>query len=167
MQITEIRMFVCDELRLKATLSLTFGEVFVVKGVKIIDGRQGMFVAMPSRKTDGGFEDICHPVTAAYREYVEDEVLRAYARETGTPYEEIQARRRRSPGPPRAAGSDEGPTSGSEHRSAGEPSPSGTEPPGDHPESLHSNDTGADPTSRPNRRPLGDSEGDGGPHPGS
>lgn len=97
MQITEIRMFVCDEPRLKATLSLTLGGVFVVKGVKIIDGRQGMFVAMPSRKTDGGFEDICHPVTAEFRQRLEDEVFREYARATGSALDSIEARRRRSP----------------------------------------------------------------------
>ena len=96
MQITEIRMFVCDEPRLKATLSLILGGVFVVKGAKIIDGRQGMFVAMPSRKTDGGFEDICHPVTAEFREQIEDEVFREYARVTHVPFETIQARRRRN-----------------------------------------------------------------------
>lgn len=95
MRITEIRMFVCDEIRLRATLTLTFEGVFVVKGVKIIDGRHGMFVAMPSRRTNGGFEDICHPVNTDFREYVETEVLREYARIMNVPFAEIEARRRR------------------------------------------------------------------------
>lgn len=131
-------MFVCDELRLKATLSLTFNEVFVVKGVKIIDGRQGMFVAMPSRKTEGGFEDICHPVSTAYRDYVENEIFLCYARQTGIPIEEIQARRRISP-----------------------------EPGTGHPRSGNRIDDNHGEHSRPPRRPRGDSEGSGGSHPES
>lgn len=121
MQITEIRMFVCDEPRLKATLSLILGGVFVVKGVKIIDGRQGMFVAMPSRKTDGGFEDICHPVTAEFREQIEDEVFREYARATRVPFETIQARRRRSPTHSDRHDADEGESESDPGRGSAEP----------------------------------------------
>jgi stage V sporulation protein G len=163
MQITEIRMFVCDELRLKATLSVTFGGVFVVKGVKIIDGRQGMFVAMPSRKTEGGFEDICHPVSTSYRNYVEDQVLEAYARETGIPFAEIQARRRRSPAsPPPADPSDDHPA-GPESRVSREPRPKDPAASSD----AQSSQTDPGRGSRPDRRPLGDPEGDGGSHPDS
>lgn len=145
MQITEVRLFVCDEPRLKATLSLTFGGAFVVKGVKIIDGRHGLFVAMPSRRTDGGFEDICHPVTPEYREYLELEVLRAYAEHTGQSLDDILARRR-SPGedpedPPRS------------RRGA----PRSSQPP---PSSRTPRDPG-----RPERRPEGDRSGESDAHP--
>jgi stage V sporulation protein G len=81
MRITEIRMFLCDDPKLKATLSLTLEDAFVIKGVKVIEGRQGLFLAMPSRrKDDGTYEDICHPVNKETRVYFEQTVL-AYYRE--------------------------------------------------------------------------------------
>lgn len=146
MHITEIRLFVCDEPRLKATMSLTFGGAFVVKGVKIIDGRHGLFVAMPSRRTEGGFEDICHPVTAEYRDYLELEVLRAYAEHIGRPLDEILARRR-SPGDD----PDEAPRG---HRGGPPPAPSTS------PAARPPRDPG-----RPERRPDGDRDGDPERHP--
>lgn len=79
MRITEIRMFLCDDPKLKATLSLTLEDQFVIKGVKVIEGRQGLFLAMPSRrKDDGSYEDICHPVNKETRDYFESEVIEHY-----------------------------------------------------------------------------------------
>lgn len=79
MRITEIRMFLCDDPKLKATLSLTLEDQFVIKGVKVIEGRQGLFLAMPSRrKDDGTYEDICHPVNKETRDYFEREVIEHY-----------------------------------------------------------------------------------------
>ncbi|MCA9727554.1 MAG: SpoVG family protein [Candidatus Eisenbacteria bacterium] len=79
MKITEIRMFLCDDTKLKATLSLTLEDQFVIKGIKVIEGRQGLFLAMPSRrKEDGTYEDICHPVNKETRDYFEQTVLEHY-----------------------------------------------------------------------------------------
>lgn len=81
MRITEIRMYRCGEPRLKATVTVTLGDAFVVKGIKVILGRQGLFLAMPSRrKDDGTYEDICHPINHETREYFESVILGEYRR---------------------------------------------------------------------------------------
>lgn len=100
MDITEIRMFLCNEPRLKATLSVTFDDVFVVKGVKVIQGKHGLFVAMPSRKAESSFEDVCHPVNRRFRELLEDTVMREYSKLSGVPFDEVERMMRDS----RAAG---------------------------------------------------------------
>ena len=68
--------------RLKALATMTLNGAFVVRGLKIIDGPAGLFVAMPSRKRpDGQFQDVAHPINTETRRRVEDVVLAEYQRE--------------------------------------------------------------------------------------
>ena len=82
MEITEVRLTLRNEERLKAFVSITFDNAFVVRGLKVIDGNTGVFVAMPSRRRkDGEFRDIAHPINNATREMIEDAVLAEYERQ--------------------------------------------------------------------------------------
>ena len=82
MEITEVRVNVQDEEVLKAFVSITFDDEFVVRGLKVIQGADGRFVAMPARKKrDGSFQDIAHPINRETREYLEKVVLAAYDQE--------------------------------------------------------------------------------------
>jgi len=84
MEITEIRMFIVDDGKLKATLSTTFDDEFVVKGIKVIEGRNGVFVAMPSRRKENGeFDDIAHPINKKFRTKLQVAVLEEYRRLRG------------------------------------------------------------------------------------
>ena len=81
MQITDIRVKkVQGEGKLKAYVSVTFDTCFVVHNMKVIDGKSGVFVAMPSRKTNKGeFKDVAHPITIDFRASLQDAILAAYA----------------------------------------------------------------------------------------
>jgi stage V sporulation protein G len=82
MEITEVRLTLRDEEKLKAFVSITFDNAFVVRGLKVIDGNTGMFVAMPSRRRkDGEFRDIAHPINNETRRMIEDAVLAEYRRQ--------------------------------------------------------------------------------------
>ncbi len=82
MEITEIRVTLRDEERLKGFANVTFDEAFVVRGMKIIQGNNGFFVSMPSRKRpDGTYQDIAHPVSKDMRQTIEMKVLEAYEAE--------------------------------------------------------------------------------------
>jgi stage V sporulation protein G len=82
MEITEVRLTLRDEERLKAFVSITFDDAFVIRGLKVIDGNTGLFVAMPSRRRkDGEFRDIAHPINNATREMIEDAVMGEYRRQ--------------------------------------------------------------------------------------
>lgn len=79
MEITEVRLTLREEDRLKAFVSITFDNAFVVRGLKVIDGNTGLFVAMPSRRgKDGTFRDIAHPINNEARTMIEDAVLAQY-----------------------------------------------------------------------------------------
>ncbi len=79
MEITEARVTLWDEARLKGFANVTFDNVFVVRGMKIIKGNAGFFVAMPSRKRlDGTYQDVAHPVNREMRRMLEEKVLEAY-----------------------------------------------------------------------------------------
>jgi len=81
-EITEIRVTLRDEERLKGFANVTFDDAFVVRGMKIIQGNTGYFVAMPSRKRpDGSHQDIAHPVNGEMRKLIEERVLAAYEAE--------------------------------------------------------------------------------------
>jgi stage V sporulation protein G len=83
LEITEVRVTLRDEDKLRAFVSITLNDCFVVRGLKIIQGTNGMFVAMPSRKrADGQFQDVAHPINSDMRSRMEDIILREYARET-------------------------------------------------------------------------------------
>jgi len=82
MEITEVRLTLRSEDRLKAFVSITFDNAFVVRGLKVIDGNTGLFVAMPSRRRkDGEFRDIAHPINNETRQMIEDAVLSEYRRQ--------------------------------------------------------------------------------------
>ncbi len=79
MEITEVRVTLWDETMLKGFANVTFDNVFVVCGMKIIKGHSGFFVAMPSRKRPNGtYQDVAHPVNREMRRMLEEKVLEAY-----------------------------------------------------------------------------------------
>ncbi len=83
MQITDIKVRkLMEEGRLRAVVSVTIGDEIAIHDLKVIEGPQRLFVAMPSRRETGGiFRDIVHPITPAARKQLEDAVLSAYQRE--------------------------------------------------------------------------------------
>jgi len=81
MKITEVRIRKVkkDDSKLKAVASITIDDVFVVHDIKVIDGDQGNFIAMPSRKTpDGEYKDIVHPLNTETREMIRNIILAEY-----------------------------------------------------------------------------------------
>ena len=84
MKITEVRVSLRDDAKLKAFASITLENSFVIRGLKIIEGKTGTFVAMPSRKRkDGEYQDIAHPINNDARDEMERIVLAEYEREKG------------------------------------------------------------------------------------
>ena len=82
MEITEVRVTLRDEDKLKAFANVTFDQEFVIRGLKVINGNSGYFVSMPSRRRpDGSHHDIAHPINVAMREKIEKAVLAAYEEE--------------------------------------------------------------------------------------
>ena len=80
MNITDVRIRkITTEGKLKAIVSITFNEEFVIHDIKVIEGQNGLFIAMPSRKTpDGEFKDIAHPINSATREKIQKAILDEY-----------------------------------------------------------------------------------------
>ena len=80
MQITDVRLRkVNSENRMKAVASVTFDNEFVIHDIKVIESQNGLFIAMPSRKTPNGeFKDIAHPINAETREKIQASILEAY-----------------------------------------------------------------------------------------
>lgn len=80
MQITDVRIRkVNAEGKMKAVVSVTFDNEFVVHDIKVIEGQEGLFIAMPSRKTpDGEFKDIAHPINSSTRERLQESILQEY-----------------------------------------------------------------------------------------
>ena len=80
MQISEIRIRkVTAEGKLKAYVTITFDGCFVIHNVKIIEGKTGLFIAMPSRKTSTGeYKDVAHPITPEFRTELQDKILAEY-----------------------------------------------------------------------------------------
>ncbi|MCD8019428.1 MAG: septation regulator SpoVG, partial [Clostridiales bacterium] len=80
MQITDIRIRrISKEGKMKAVVSITFDNAFVVHDIKVIEGEKGLFIAMPSRKAaDGEYRDIAHPINSETRDSVQNMVLRKY-----------------------------------------------------------------------------------------
>ncbi len=82
MKITEIRVSLRDDDKLKAFVSMTLDGCFVIRGMKIISGNKGLFVAMPSRrKPDGTYQDLAHPINNQTRRWIEEEILEKYNQE--------------------------------------------------------------------------------------
>jgi len=79
MQITEIVVYPVNEEKLKAYVTLTFDNCFVVRDLKVIKAQKGYFVAMPNKKRkDGIIRDIAHPLNQEMRDYIETQVLDKY-----------------------------------------------------------------------------------------
>lgn len=79
MEITEVSINLRDEERLKAFANITLDDVFVIRGLKVINGNKGLFVCMPSRKmNDGTYRDIAHPITNEFRVKMEKVILDEY-----------------------------------------------------------------------------------------
>ncbi len=96
MEITEVRVFPVNEEKLKAYVTITLDDCFVVRDLKVIHGNTGLFIAMPAkRRKDGTFKDIAHPLNSETRERLERTILAEYEREL-----------RKSAGSPRATGTD-------------------------------------------------------------
>ena len=80
MNITDVRVRkIASTGKLRAYVSITFDDEFVVHDIRIIEGDNGLFIAMPSRKTaTGGYRDIAHPINQEVRTLFEQEILKAY-----------------------------------------------------------------------------------------
>lgn len=83
MEITDIRIKkVSTDSKMKAVVSVTFDNSFVVHDIKIIEGQDKLFTAMPSRKTpEGEYKDIAHPINSEMRTEIERQILTQYERE--------------------------------------------------------------------------------------
>jgi stage V sporulation protein G len=81
MEITEVKVFPINEEKLKAFVSIVFDQCFMVNDIKIIQGRDGLFISMPSRKKKNGeFKDVAHPLNNETRRMIETKVLAEYER---------------------------------------------------------------------------------------
>ena len=80
MQITDVRVRkVAKEGKMKAVVSITIEDEFVVHDIKVIEGEKGLFIAMPSRKAaDGEYQDIAHPINSGTRDQIQKIILEKY-----------------------------------------------------------------------------------------
>ena len=90
MQITDVRVRkVTKEGKMKAIVSITIDDEFVIHDIKVIDGEKGLFIAMPSKKSiDGEFRDIAHPINSGTRDRIQKQILEAYEAVKDEPVEE-------------------------------------------------------------------------------
>ncbi len=87
MQITDIRIRVINkDSKMKAVVSVTFDDAFVVHDIKVIEGDKGLFIAMPSKRTpDGEYRDIAHPIHGNMRGVLQDMILEKYEQALALP----------------------------------------------------------------------------------
>ena len=79
MEITEVRVYPVREEKLKAFVSVVFDRCFMVNDIKVIQGKDGLFISMPSRrKKNGDFKDVAHPLNQETRHWVEERILQEY-----------------------------------------------------------------------------------------
>ncbi|MBQ6888773.1 MAG: septation regulator SpoVG [Lachnospiraceae bacterium] len=80
MKITDVRVRkITKEGKMKAIVSITIDDEFVVHDIKVIEGEKGLFIAMPSKKaTDGEYRDIAHPINSGTRESIQSIILESY-----------------------------------------------------------------------------------------
>ena len=92
MNITDVRVRkVAKEGKMKAVVSITIDDEFVVHDIKVIDGEKGLFIAMPSKKaTDGEYRDIAHPINSSTRESIQNIILEAFEKAMDVPDEIAQ-----------------------------------------------------------------------------
>ena len=79
MNITDVRIRkISDDGKMRAVASITLDDEFVVHDIKIIDGQNGLFIAMPSKKmSDGAFRDVAHPICSEVRNHIKEQILQA------------------------------------------------------------------------------------------
>ena len=89
-QITDVRVRrIAKEGKMKAVVSITLDEEFVVHDIKVIEGEKGLFIAMPSKKSaDGEYRDIAHPINSSTRETIQKTILDSYEKALLEPDEE-------------------------------------------------------------------------------
>lgn len=87
MQITDVRVRkITKEGKMKAIVSITLDNEFVVHDIKVIEGEKGLFIAMPSKKAaDGEYRDIAHPINSGTRESIQRRILESYERALDEP----------------------------------------------------------------------------------
>lgn len=93
MKITDVRLRKVNnqDTRMRALASITFDDAFVVHDLRVIEGNNGLFVAMPSKRTaDGEFRDIAHPINSEMRQHVQEEVMRVYDETEDVPAESTE-----------------------------------------------------------------------------
>ena len=79
MEITDVNIYIVNGEKLKAYATVVFDDAFIVRDMKIISGNNGLFVAMPNKKTkDGTYRDVAHPLNTEMRELIETNVLNEY-----------------------------------------------------------------------------------------
>lgn len=93
MEITDLKIRkMMTEGRLRAIVSITLDHMFAVHDIKVVQGEERLFVAMPSRKDEAGiFRDIVHPITAQARQYLETHILEAYREQLALMQAETEA----------------------------------------------------------------------------
>jgi len=85
LEITDIRIRMMTEgSRMKAVASVTFDDEFVVHDIKVVDGDNGLFVAMPSKKVGDSYKDVAHPLTSEFRKKISDAIFEKYNEEVQT-----------------------------------------------------------------------------------
>ena len=91
MQVTDVRVRKIEkEGKMKAVVSITLDDEFVVHDIKVIEGEKGLFIAMPSKKAaDGEYRDIAHPINSATRDSIQQIILEKYEAVLAEPEEEI------------------------------------------------------------------------------
>lgn len=92
MQITDVRVRqITKEGKMKAVVSITLDDEFVIHDIKVIEGDKGLFIAMPSKKTsDGEYRDIAHPINSSTRESIQKIILDSYVKTLELPDEGIE-----------------------------------------------------------------------------
>ena len=87
MQITDVRVRkITKEGKMKAVVSITLDNEFVVHDIKVIEGEKGLFIAMPSKKAaDGEHRDVAHPINSATRDNIQKTILEAYEKALNEP----------------------------------------------------------------------------------
>ena len=87
MQVTDVRVRkIAKEGRMKAIVSITLDDEFVVHDIKVIEGDKGLFIAMPSKRTaDGEYKDIAHPINSSARDAIQKVILESYEKALSEP----------------------------------------------------------------------------------
>ncbi len=79
MEVTEVKVFPVEEDKLKAYVTITLDDCFVVRDLKVIRGTSGLFISMPSKKRrDGTYKDVAHPLNSETRRMIEERIIEAY-----------------------------------------------------------------------------------------